>query len=940
MLNWTPDTVQRKTLILGQSAFWVYDVISILVGRFVALSTNITVHTHVCAESLESSSSSFSGRSFSGAAVSNHLSDPCVPHLPMQLPQGAVVLHREYKLSTKTTLKTVYMYPIDTLVEYPMTGKYSGEAVGHLFAMNVKSWYNPANNFTYSRGPPRGHYKGTREVLLLADKTGTMVPCTVRHSTCQGVKICPFYDVREEDFEHSSAAREQLETRLRHDCEVRAEFLSPNRDLFEHTSVFITALRRSGCSANVEGFRADHLEDFDTMYVRRGYPQKRDHCDGKIVFGYTFNGDPYIKCEHYSHQGRDHLFDGTIGNGSYHLEYLEAVITNDKDEMEWIETEVQMLGYGPKTTCHTVMNYSSQRPVCPFNHRDQDDGLLKQPRMEATGCSCIFQEYEPVEEFHSLCPYILIISKGVHRHPIPLPEKTPMSIKTKLSSLIKTLDADMADITPRQFLRHPIVKSYLTTRFPLLRNPMLSDLHVSLSNRSHLKVYIDAMKRTCFPSGTGWRGLQDLKRHQDSILPPEDQYIRRLVEIPVASLESDPDDALEDIPDQNNALRIVICMTPEASARFIKAQHLQSDIAFKRVIGYYEFEAASVDPDCNTSITYCRVFMTRQTAFAHHLVLKELNEILRVDTGRTLRWRHIHGESIDDYDGHILNWVVDQHGGQAKGLGIGLYLQDVAQSLPIKSDFHQPLQTIQDLGPYDHLRSRNIRKCAVTDEVRNLMRSLVCIRHDDWDGTIRLINELGGRPGQNWTADKTRAQFAFLGICWEKSYIPLEIWNASEIVHADVNREGIRCTLVGGVQKGQHYDQMKLAALKNRESMGIRDSYKTKNLFENATKNLKRRSGNRNKKLLSEDHKISDHNRRIQACWNKLKDAKQNIDVKFRAAYPLGDLQHPLSERAETLYQKACEQEQKAALAFSKQATFGRTLVSMGSGKVDILLPN
>lgn len=91
--------------------------------------------------------------------------------------------------------------------------------------------------------------------------------------------------------------------------------------------------------------------------------------------------------------------------------------------------------------------------------------------------------------------------------------------------------------------------------------------------------------------------------------------------------------------------------------------------------------------------------------------------------------------------------------------------------------------------------------------------------------------------------------------------------------------------------------------------MRIRDSYKTKNLFENATKNLKCRckswfefsvlklitfeAGNRNKKLLSEDHKISDHNRRIQACWNKLKDA-QNIDVRFRAAYPLGDLQHPL----------------------------------------------
>ncbi|KAJ3932031.1 MAG: hypothetical protein NXY57DRAFT_870509, partial [Lentinula lateritia] len=344
------------------------------------------------------------------------------------------------------------------------------------------------------------------------------------------------------------------------------------------------------------------------------------------------------------------------------------------------------------------------------------------------------------------------------------------------------------------------------------RNPMLSDLHVSLSNWSHLNVYIDAMKRTCFLSGTGWRGASRL-------------YLasRRPIYLMFAQDSN--------IPDQNNVLRIVICMTPEASARFIKAQHLQNDIAFKHVIDKYPFNIYISYIFRPIGITYCHVFMTRQTAFAHHLVLKELNEILRVDTGRTLRWWHIHGESIDDNDGHILNWVVDQHGGQAKE--IGLYLQDVARSLPIKSDFHQPLQTIQDLGRYDHLRrfltlctthfSRNIRKCAVTDEVRNLMRSLVCIRHDDWDGTIRLINELGGRPGQSitlnllyysdWTADNTGAQFAFPGICWEESYIPLEIWNArrrdsniSEIVHTDVNREGIRCTLVGGVQKGQHYD--------------------------------------------------------------------------------------------------------------------------------------
>ncbi|KAJ3827330.1 hypothetical protein F5880DRAFT_1474690 [Lentinula raphanica] len=62
-----------------------------------------------------------------------------------------------------------------------------------------------------------------------------------------------------------------------------------------------------------------------------------------------------------------------------------------------------------------------------------------------------------------------------------------------------------------KFIRHPIVQSYLTSRFPLLQNPMLSDVHISLSNQSHLKAYLDRAKKVHFPEGTGWTGkLQKL----------------------------------------------------------------------------------------------------------------------------------------------------------------------------------------------------------------------------------------------------------------------------------------------------------------------------------------------------------------------------------------------------------------------------------------------
>jgi hypothetical protein len=64
---------------------------------------------------------------------------------------------------------------------------------------------------------------------------------------------------------------------------------------------------------------------------------------------------------------------------------------------------------------------------------------------------------------------------------------------------------------------------------------------------------------------------------------------------------------------------------------------------------------------------------------------------------------------------------------------------------------------IQDLDPYDHLGRvfricvvhdlRNIKKCPVPEEVRWLMRSLVCIEHDDWQGTLSKIRENDGKVG-------------------------------------------------------------------------------------------------------------------------------------------------------------------------------------------------
>ncbi|KAJ3906921.1 hypothetical protein F5879DRAFT_897100 [Lentinula edodes] len=820
--------------------------------------------------------------------------------------------------------------------------------------MKLEEWVSPSRDFAYSRGGPRG--KGREFVTnpLLVDSMGEMVPCITRHSTCQGVKICPFFDLDEESTYHSQATREQIQVLMRQNREQYMEFSTPTRDIFEKTSAYLTAIKRVGCTSEANHDASDfqgNSDQSERTALRRGYPEMPNRCTGKLLFQLSFDGTPYIKCEyHATKNNRDHFFDNTVGNGRFDVQYLEAVLTEDHEEVDRIESQAQLDGYGPRVSCHMVTNNTSQRLTCTWNHRHHADGDLKQPALVSMECRCTFREYEPLEDYRASCPYILITSKGPHSHPIPLPQKTPRKAKLVLESLFEKMEVELADLTPRKFLRHPITQCYLSSHFPMLRNPMLSDLHISLSNRSHLKVYIEHAKKARFPEGTGWKGLMHLKAQQDSLLEPEARYIRSMIEISPSELESDEDDLPEDQPGETTLqpLKIAICMTSEASHRFVKAQYLQSDIGFKRIVGFYEFEVASVDKYSNTSVTFCRVYLNSQTANAHRLVLAEINKILMEDTGRGLRWRHLHGLDIDDYDGLILNWVVDQHRGQAKG--IGLYLHDLAQGLAPKTDFHQPLRLIQDLSPYDHLRRfltlctthfyRNVRKCKVSEEVKSIMRGLICVQHNDWDEAVEEIRTTGGRAAQNWVLDKESSKFVFPAICWEKSYIPFDIWNARpresnvvEVVHANVNMEGTQCTLVGGVIKGKHYDLLKQRSLLNREDFGIRESYGSKHPYENAMKNHKRKAHGRKKNFQQEDSKIEAHNKKITELHLRWQNARAGVETAYVSASSSTQTGEQAWERAKKAADNAC-------LAFEKQVQVGRSLVGKGSGKVFIALPS
>jgi hypothetical protein len=127
--------------------------------------------------------------------------------------------------------------------------------------------------------------------------------------------------------------------------------------------------------------------------------------------------------------------------------------------------------------------------------------------MRHLACPCKFRVYQPLEEYRDVCPYILVTVDGAHPHPIPLPVKPPPRVRETMFKLLHNLEEDLPDVTPRRFLRHPTLKTYLRGQFPHSACPTLSYIHSSLANRSLLKSYIIQAKKDRFPFGTGWEGV-------------------------------------------------------------------------------------------------------------------------------------------------------------------------------------------------------------------------------------------------------------------------------------------------------------------------------------------------------------------------------------------------------------------------------------------------
>jgi hypothetical protein len=124
--------------------------------------------------------------------------------------------------------------------------------------------------------------------------------------------------------------------------------------------------------------------------------------------------------------------------------------------------------------------------------------------MESVSCSAILWMYTPLDLSH--CPHVLLLCKGAHTHPLPIPASTPGPIQAILRQALLRTGIELGHMTPRRAMINPSIGTVLRTVLPHLADPTLGDLHISLYNKSHLSSLIEKIKHEVFAMGTDWEG--------------------------------------------------------------------------------------------------------------------------------------------------------------------------------------------------------------------------------------------------------------------------------------------------------------------------------------------------------------------------------------------------------------------------------------------------
>ncbi|CAB4403556.1 unnamed protein product [Rhizophagus irregularis] len=287
----------------------------------------------------------------------------------------------------------------------------------------------------------------------------------------------------------------------------------------------------------------------------------------------------------------------------------------------------------PVNNCFTVLHNNSKKKLCPHPHRSGN--VIKQGLIIQKSCGVKYSKLIPLDL--NKCPYIILVSRGIHSHSPPPPSRVPISIHNRLQELINQANSDTIDVNPTYILTGNLIKTYFGIEY-------LAEVHASLNNADHLRYYVDKIQKEIHPQGHELLGvIYNYSQNIDNFC----EYVKRL-------------EFFED------SHVMIICTTSEQLSEWMKCDHFQIDLSFKHIVGEMnKFEVNHYSNQHNLILTFARIFTNHATIVAYQRIFKALFDLIYQLTGLTLKFNHI----------HKTGWsciIADLDIAQAKGLGIVL----------------------------------------------------------------------------------------------------------------------------------------------------------------------------------------------------------------------------------------------------------------------------
>ncbi|EXX69589.1 hypothetical protein RirG_094700 [Rhizophagus irregularis DAOM 197198w] len=663
-------------------------------------------------------------------------------------------------------------------IEYPDS---SNDGIAYVF--HVENWADKKAVFgdiQYSLGKPSGAHSNTFCPYL-------GVKCKDEKKTCQGLKLC-------------SIAASDLIINTTH------TIVDPDVDLLSRNPSFFTLSSLHQIQLNTQ---EEYLAAIKTKCCYNNY---------------TCNGKPVVRYHKANRSDANQYFIGCslYTFGTRHR-YISGKPNIDEDLLkELFRNEGRISTIEDDKKCFTTIPSASRKKECPIPH--VKDGKIELLPLVKIGCNVIFHKYEPLDL--KSCPYIVMVVKNTHSHPLPPPHRIPGHLQENVKNLIKNSNDLLSDTTSRKLISGPLIKA-------VFGEVVLSDIHASMNNIDKLRNIVMKEQKLLHPHGQGIMGVVHAFNQNEANLR---DYIQRII-----------------FTDSGNV--IILCMIKLQAIHMSKFKYFMVDMSYKRVFGEMnEFEFNAYDEDNHSIVTFCRIFTNGSDSKIYQCMFTTFFEVYEDLTGEKPSFYHFNSEKK--------GWaaiIVDLDKGQAKGLSLAL--NSLCNSISAEQHLLYILKSCSV-----HFE-RNVRNSKYSDESKFLMRQLLKAKtKDDVDFIFEQLETIGDEKIHDWITEY-QTPWILASLNHNYSLMDYDIWmttpfdtNVSECSHANVNREGTRLRLKTAIFHSWNYDLTLYRRFHNYQKYNIPMSSKNKSGTKrkiDANKRKEKRKNIQIQKLPNKRQKVS-----------------------------------------------------------------------------------